>query len=313
MATKRRKGHKIKANPAALAMLKRVYYNLGGEAALTNSPQLLLNAVKERWRRGGRGRNLRLNLRHVREFLESQPSYTVHRRYKKIKRRRSILTAASFSRLEADLLELGDLSSWNRGYKYVLIVIDCFSRHVWAKPLKTKSSDNVASAFEEIFQNDKEGASTKYFKIGVGAGNANERTMALYTDAGREFTGAPFQSVLRKWKIRHMIASSEEFHSPFVERVVRTIKERLFQAMTYRLSKNWIDILQKIISSYNSTIHSATKAPPKEAIKPENHLSVAENLLVKKRRVNAHKRHVNTILNAASLFEFFDEELLRPF
>lgn len=40
----------------------------------------------------------------------------------------------------------------NNGYKYILNVIDTFSKYVWAIPLKTKSGLEVANAFESIMK-----------------------------------------------------------------------------------------------------------------------------------------------------------------
>ena len=38
----------------------------------------------------------------------------------------------------------------NRGYNYILCIIDCFSRYAWAAPLKTKTISETAEAFNKI-------------------------------------------------------------------------------------------------------------------------------------------------------------------
>ena len=38
----------------------------------------------------------------------------------------------------ADLLEMQQFSKWNKGYKYLLMVIDVFSKYGWIVPLKNK-------------------------------------------------------------------------------------------------------------------------------------------------------------------------------
>ena len=40
----------------------------------------------------------------------------------------------------------------NNQYTYILILIDCFSRKVWAAPMKKKNAAWAADAFESIFK-----------------------------------------------------------------------------------------------------------------------------------------------------------------
>ena len=47
------------------------------------------------------------------------------------------------------------LSKWNRGYKYLLMVLDLFSKYGWIVPLKTKTGLEVSKAFKSIFKKNK--------------------------------------------------------------------------------------------------------------------------------------------------------------
>ena len=51
---------------------------------------------------------------------------------------------------QADLVETGSLSSKNKNIKYLLCVIDIFTKHAWVKPLKDKKGKTVLNAFIEI-------------------------------------------------------------------------------------------------------------------------------------------------------------------
>ena len=263
-------------------LLEEIYYNYGGDGALQNTPSKLLNVVRSRLlesstedkkRRRGRPVNpatnsklLRaLNLDRVKAFLSKQPSYTVHRRIQQEQfPRRRILVSSPRQRLEGDLLELRDLAEWNSGFKYALVLIDAFTRMVWALPLKTKDSLTVANAFRRLVKSDPE-------NLGRGKG---DHPLYLYTDAGREFTGGVFQSLMKSLHVEHRIGTAEEFHCPFVERVIRTIKEKIFQALTSKHSREWVSLLPKIISTYNNTTHSSlgNKLTPNEASDPRNYL-----------------------------------------
>ena len=51
----------------------------------------------------------------------------------------------------ADLVEMGRLSEWNEGIRYLLMVIDVFSKYGWIRTLKNKRGDTVSNAFVSIF------------------------------------------------------------------------------------------------------------------------------------------------------------------
>ena len=52
----------------------------------------------------------------------------------------------------SDLVDMQKLSKWNKGYKYLLMVLDLFSKYGWILPLKTKTGLEVSKAFESIFK-----------------------------------------------------------------------------------------------------------------------------------------------------------------
>ena len=50
----------------------------------------------------------------------------------------------------ADLVDISDHASSNKGYKYLLTIIDIFSKYAWAVPLKSKNGKDVASAMQSV-------------------------------------------------------------------------------------------------------------------------------------------------------------------
>ena len=66
----------------------------------------------------------------------------------------------------ADLVEMQQFSKWNKGYQYLLMVLDVFSTYGWIVPLRNKKGETVTEAFKTIF---KEGRKPQY----------------LWTDKGR--------------------------------------------------------------------------------------------------------------------------------
>ena len=62
--------------------------------------------------------------------------------------------------LAADLAEMGSLSSKNKNVRYLLFVIDIFTKYARVKPLKDKKDKTVLNAFIEIL-NESNGKPNK--------------------------------------------------------------------------------------------------------------------------------------------------------
>ena len=81
----------------------------------------------------------------------------------------------------ADLIDMQDFSSFNKGFKYILTVIDVFSKYAWAVPIKDKSAASVTKAFEKII--------------------SDRIPKKLWVDEGKEFYNVTFKKLLDKHKI----------------------------------------------------------------------------------------------------------------
>ena len=82
----------------------------------------------------------------------------------------------------ADLVDMQAFSRNNKGYKYILMIIDVFSKYGWAIPLKTKTGLEVSEAFSKLW------ISTK----------PPER---LWVDKGKEFDNKPMKELLDKYNV----------------------------------------------------------------------------------------------------------------
>lgn len=63
-------------------------------------------------------------------------------------------------------------------------------------------------------------------------------------------------------KIVHILSRNTETKSPNIERVIRTIKEKIFKYFSFKKTFRYIDILTQLIDNYNKNIHSRTKFAP---------------------------------------------------
>src|SRR5438093_7189481 len=84
-------------------------------------------------------------------WLKKQRTYTLHKPARLRYSTRPYKTAGIDQQWQADLVEMIPHEHVNDGYRYLLTVIDLFSRYAWAKPIKVKSGKEVKRAFQEIF------------------------------------------------------------------------------------------------------------------------------------------------------------------
>src|SRR5580765_5985790 len=69
--------------------------------------------------------------------------------------RRHVIVRGYDDLWQADIVEMRPYSRFNRGYHYILTVIDVLSKHAWAVPLKSKGGSETADAIAEIIRDSK--------------------------------------------------------------------------------------------------------------------------------------------------------------
>lgn len=77
----------------------------------------------------------------------------LHRPSRKNYTRRHVNIYGKNDLWQADLVEMIPYTKQNKGYKYILCVIDCFTKFAWALPLKTKTAAEVSNSLSKILTN----------------------------------------------------------------------------------------------------------------------------------------------------------------
>ena len=83
----------------------------------------------------------------------------LHKPSKRKFKNRRVLTNGLDGIWSADLVFMHKPSKWNKGYKYILTVIDVFSKFAWAYPLKNKIGVLITDSFKSIVKNSTMGRS----------------------------------------------------------------------------------------------------------------------------------------------------------
>ena len=186
------------------------------------------------------------------------------------------------------ILDLKDYGSENnRGYRYVLVTIDNFSKYGWTIPIKNKNAQTIKDSFENILIDSK------------------RKPNLIETDRGKEFYNNIFQDFLKKNNIK-IYSRNSSFGSVFAERFNRTIRDLLKKPVFEKGDGKWIDILPTITKQYNNRIHTSTKLSPKDASLKKNEGFVYKNLLDKREKVNP-KFQINDLVRTADLKKTFSK------
>jgi len=193
--------------------------------------------------------------------LNKLKEYYLYRPAKKSFKRRPIVVHFPFFQIAFDLMDLQKYKQENNGCRYILVVIDCFSRFLYAEPLKNKTAEQVIIAFRKIFKRMKE--MPKY----------------ATADAGKEWMNWKFSEFMKEKNI-HFFNTYSHIKASMAERVIRTLKSRMERYFEKTGRHKYIDILQKLVTSYNKTKHSSTKFRPVD-ISHENEQQVWSNLYAK--------------------------------
>ena len=133
----------------------------------------------------------------IQAWMKSQETYALHKPVRYKFRRNSTIVRSIDQQWQMDLVSITSLKQFNDGYGYILTVIDVLSRYAWAKPLLTKSGQQVINQTREIFQQGRQ-------------------PQVIQTDKGTEFFNAPFVKFLTDQNI-HLFSTDSETKASLVQ------------------------------------------------------------------------------------------------
>lgn len=178
----------------------------------------------------------------------------LHRDARRNFNRRSTQMRGINDTLQADLVEMIPYIPENKNMKYILTVINIFSKKAYARPLKNKSGPEVTKAMESILN------------------SMNHPINKIHVDMGNEFYNKTMARMLKDRNIQ-IYSTFTTKKAAIVERFNRTLKSKMWKKFSYRGSYKWTDILPKLIDKYNNTKHRTIKmAPNKVNSQNEQHL-----------------------------------------
>ena len=207
----------------------------------------------------------------VRNFLQAADSYTLHKPVRRKFPRRITYSSQIDELWQGDLCDVSLLKNHNRQTRYLLTVIDVFSKFAFVRPLKRKTGEELVTAFISIFK------------------ESGRKPQRLQTDKGTEFKNRTFQTFLEKENIHFYTSEDPKTKAAVVERFNRTLKGRLYRFMTYKNSKTYLSTLPDLVSNYNSSFHRSIGTQPR-LVNKKNEAEVHQRLFGKAMREQMLRR-----------------------
>ena len=98
------------------------------------------------------------------------------------------------------------INKFNKGFRFLLCVIDIFSKYAWVVPLKDKKGVSIINAFKKIIKDPN-----------------NRKSHKIWVDKSSEFYNSSFKIWLQDNDIE-MYATHNEGKSVLAERFIKTLK-----------------------------------------------------------------------------------------
>jgi hypothetical protein len=194
----------------------------------------------------------------IMNWLKKQETHQLHLRPKRSSVVKPIALSKPDTLYQLDLIDMGVHKDGS--YRYILVLIDAFSKKAYTEPLKEKSAEAVFKAFYKVFNDN-----LLDFRV-------------LQTDNGTEFKGR-LEEFLKQNDIKHITGIPKRPQSQgIVERFNGTLKNLIFKNQTATDTKTWRTVLRQLTANYNNTKHRATQERPDDITSPEIIKNVAITL-----------------------------------
>ena len=143
----------------------------------------------------------------------------------------------------ANLADMQLISKLNKRFKFLLCVIDIFSKYAWVVPLKDKKGVSIIYAFQNILD------------------DSDRKPNKIWVDKGSEFYKNSFKKWLKDNDIEIYLIHNEG-KSVVAARFIRTLKNKIYKYMTLMSKNVYIDKLDDIVDEYHNTYHRTIEMEP---------------------------------------------------
>ena len=189
----------------------------------------------------------KLSMKKIKMYLETKPSFSKYRsrclRFPRLKDVDNDINEI----WSVDLDYVDKLAKYNRGVKYLLVVVDCLSRYLRVEPLKTKYTTETAQVFKKMIK--------------------RKQPEKVWVDHGTEFLGA-FKALCTERRI-HLYSTFSEKKSAFAERNTRSLKITIYRFLEEKWTLSYLDKLDAFVKTITSRVNRTIKLAPNKVTKKD--------------------------------------------
>ena len=139
----------------------------------------------------------------------------------------------------ADLADIQLISKFDKRFRFLLCVIDIFSKYARVVPLKDEKSFSIVNAFQKVLDDSNRS------EVKSEARKPNK----IWVDKGSEF----YINSFKKWLKDDDIKIYSIRKSVVAEKFIRTLKAKIYKYMTSVSKNEYIDKLHNIVDEYNNS------------------------------------------------------------
>jgi transposase InsO family protein len=218
----------------------------------------------------------------VKEFIRTKSNLQLTKEFQP-RVNKPIVSKYPNSLWSIDLMDLSMYSKSNGGYRYIVNVVDVFTRKIWLRGIKEKSAVVVKNVLQDIIR------------------KARVKPNHLSSDRGREFSGV-FTEYCKTNNIKQRFGRSYTPQSnAIVERQNREIRRLIRAYFAKNKKQNWINELENIQNNINNSVSEDIKVAPNKlwkAVKaPIENLPENEKQYINKRDTQREVKFRHTELN----------------
>ena len=230
--------------------LQNLYYNSESPVGYSNADRI--------WKYVRLTGDRDLTKKDIERWLSRQETFTLHKPARRKFPRPKVIAFYRNFQWDSDTANMVKFEKNNNGYKYFVVFIDIFTRYLYTVPLKSLQGEEMVEAMKSTFS------------------KARAKPLNMRTDKGSEYKNRYVKKFLKDSEVNHIFTNFET-KANYAERVIKTIKLKLFKYLTYKESENWVSELEKFTKGYNKSFHRSLKMSPLEALDADSY-KVWQNL-----------------------------------
>jgi hypothetical protein len=188
----------------------------------------------------------KISLKMVKDFLNKQETYGQHKPVKRKFARNKYIPLGMDSCWEVDLVDVTKLAKMNGNNKFLLTVIDIFSKYAWVVPVKNKTSGEIIRALAKVLKSSK------------------RKPWAIRSDAGGELINASMNNYLYDKDIKQYVTRNTEIKAAVIERYNRSLREIMWKHFYKTNSNKYLKHLPKLVKKLNNRYHKTIGMKPSD-------------------------------------------------